>query len=113
MSCFGTGLVCNYGADPRLRFAKTFDQNMIKHIDVKKADFHTALFKAVLEAFTVPATVYRQLEKILTTMGENIAASKDKTKEKQQYWLMFTRYEWQPEVEDVESGECKSKDPKR
>jgi hypothetical protein len=75
---------------------KKFDQNMTKKIEVQKLDFHTAILKAVLKGFAVPATAYVQLEKILTTIGDNITFSKSKTQEKQQYWLMLTRYDYQP-----------------
>ena len=108
VSCFRTGSICNSEADPRLRFAKTFDQNMTKHIEVQKVDFHIAILKSILDGFTVPLTAYVQLEKILTTIGKNIEASKTVTQEKQQYWLMLTRYEWQPQLQTAQPGECKS-----
>lgn len=112
VSYFETGSICNCEADPRLRFAKTFDQNMTKHIEVQKVDFHTAILKSILEGFAVPQTAYVQLEKILTTIGDNITASKTKTQEKQQYWLMLTYYVWQPEIQTAQPGEYKSKDTK-
>lgn len=108
VSCFGTGSTWNCEADHRLRFAKTFEQNMTKHIEVQKVDFHTAILKAILEGFAVPVTAYIQLEKILTTIGDNITASKTKTQEKQQYWLMLTRYDWQPLIQTAQPGEWKS-----
>lgn len=112
VSCFGTGSLYNCEADPRLRFAKTFEQNMTKHIEVQKVDFHTAILKIILEGFAVPVTAFIQLEKILTTIGKNITASKNKTQEKQQYWLMLTRYDWQPQIQTAQPGECKGKDTK-
>lgn len=85
---------------------------MTKHIEVQKVDFHTAILKSILEGFAVPQTAYVQLEKILTTIGDNITASKTKTQEKQQYWLMLTYYVWQPEIQTAQPGEYKSKDTK-
>lgn len=85
---------------------------MTKHIEVQKVDFHTAILKTILEGFEVPLTAYIQLEKILTTIGDNITASRTKTQERQQYWLMLTRYDWQPLIQTAQPGECKSKDTK-
>ena len=85
---------------------------MTKHIEVQKVDFHTAILKAILEGFAVPETAYQQLEKILTTIGDNITASKSKTQEKQQYWLMLTRYDWQPLTQTAQPGEYKNQDSK-
>ena len=109
VSYYATVLIC--GADSRLRFAITFDHNVTKRIEVKKADFHTAILKAVLEGFAVPETVYYQLEKILTTIGDNITASRTKGGENQQYWLMLTRYDWQPEIETIQPGKRKKQRP--
>ena len=112
VSCFRTGSICNSEADPRFSFCKTFDQTMNKHIEVQKVDFHTAILKTILEGFAVPLTAYIQLEKILTTIGDNITAFKIKTLEKQQYWLMLTRYDWQPQIQTAQPVEYKSKDTK-
>ena len=83
---------------------------MTKHIEVQKVDFHTAILKSILDGFAVPLTAYVQLEKILTTIGDNITPSRTVTQEKQQYWLMLTRYEWEPLFQEVRPGECKSQD---
>ena len=85
---------------------------MTKHIEVQKVDFHTAILKTVLEGFSIPSTVYVQLEKLLTTIGDTITASKSQKMEKQQYWLMVTRYDWQPLIQTAQPGECKSKHAK-
>lgn len=82
---------------------------MTKHIEVQKVDFHTTILKTILEGFAVPETALIQLEKILTTIGDNITASKTTTQEKQQYWLMLTRYDWQPQIQTAQPGECKNK----
>ena len=65
---------------------------MTKHIKVQKVDFHTAILKAILEGFAIPEIAFIQLEKIrcTDTIGDNITASKTKTQDKQQYWLMLT-----------------------
>ena len=107
VSCPGSDAIYTSEADPRLRFQKTFDQGMTKHIEVQKVEFHTAILETILQGFAVPQTTYIQLEKILATIGDNIMASRTKTRDKQQYWLMLTRYEWQPEVQAVRPGECK------
>ena len=78
---------------------------MTKHIEVKRADFHTAILEKILEGFAIPLAAYEQLEEILTTIGDNITASRTKTQEKQQYWLMLTRYDWQPQIQTVQPGE--------
>ena len=85
---------------------------MTKHIEVQKVDFHTAILNSILDGFAVPLTAYNQLENILTTIGDNITASRTVTQEMQQYWLMLTRYEWQPQLQTARPGECKSQDTK-
>lgn len=83
---------------------KTFDQNQTKQIVAKKADFHTAILIAVLQAFSVPFSVFAQLETILKTIGDNLKYESEKKPESQQYWIMFTRYDWQPQVRKVQPG---------
>ena len=86
------------------RFAKTFDQNMTQHISVSKVDFHTAILQAVLKGFTVPTSVFVQLEAILQKIGDTISFGKQSNNEKQQYWIMFTRYDYQPITGTVQPG---------
>lgn len=80
---------------------------MTKHIEVQKVDFHTAILKAVLDGFAVPATAFVQLEKILTTIGDNIEFSRTKTQDRQQYWLMLTRYDWQNLIQTAQPGKSR------
>lgn len=87
-----------------LRFAKTFDQDMTKKIEVQRVDFHAAILKAILDGFAVPVTAFVQLEKILTTIGNNIEFSRTKTQDRQQYWLMLTRYDYQELIQTAQPG---------
>ena len=99
--------IYNIEADLILRFAKIFDENMTRHIEVQKEDFHAAIFKSVLDGFQIPVAAYATLEKILTTIGDNVTLAETKTQEKHQYWLMLTRYDWTAQTQTTQTGECR------
>jgi hypothetical protein len=83
-------------ADLFFRFAKTFEQLMSKHIETKTVEFHTAILTAVLEGFTIPTSVFGQLEKILGSISDGIIQAGSSSKaENMQYWIMLTRYDHQ------------------
>ncbi|KAK8070785.1 hypothetical protein PG997_010988 [Apiospora hydei] len=83
-------------------FAKTFDQNMSKHIEVKKVEFHAQILTTVLEGFSVPASTYGHLEGVLRKISDGIV--KAKTNDSQQYWIMITKYNWQPITQSTQTG---------
>lgn len=68
---------------------------MSQKITCKKVDFHLEILTAVLAGFSVPTTVFSQLEAILKTIGNNITLGKQTNQEKQQFWIMLTRFEYQ------------------
>ncbi|KAK8023938.1 hypothetical protein PG993_012004 [Apiospora rasikravindrae] len=84
------------------RFWKTFDQNMSKHIAVKKVELHAEILTTVLQGFSVPASVYGNLEKVLREISDGIV--KTKTDDSQQYWIMLTKYNWDPFTESSHAG---------
>ncbi|KAK7946446.1 uncharacterized protein PG986_010767 [Apiospora aurea] len=57
-------------------FAKSFDQNMSKHIEVKKVEFHAQILTTVLESFSVPASTYGNLESVLREISDGIVKAK-------------------------------------
>jgi hypothetical protein len=76
---------------------------MSKHIECRKVEFHTEIFKAALQGFTVPTSIFSALEKVLDTVVDGvIKASSEHASDGQQYWLMMTRYEYQPLLKRVQ-----------
>ena len=75
---------------------------MSKHIECQKFEFHGEIFKAALQGFSVPTSVFSVLEKVLDTVVDGvIKASSEKSSDGQQYWMMMTRYEYQPLLKRV------------
>ncbi|KAK8073937.1 hypothetical protein PG994_004836 [Apiospora phragmitis] len=84
--------------------AKTFAQNMSKHIAVNKAEFHTEILAAVLEGYAVPASVFNSLEKVMKKISDGIKLSSSRTANTQQYWIMLTKYNEQPITGTTQAG---------
>jgi len=85
-----------------LRFGKTFEQLMTKHIETKAVEFHTALLTTVLEGFMIPTSVFGQLEKILGSISNGILkAGSNNSSQNTQYWIMLTRYDYQAITQTV------------
>jgi len=73
--------------------AKTSDQNSDKQITVRKADFHTQILVQALQGITVPSTVLKSLDQIVSAIGDGIiTASLSKSSSQQQFWIMLTYY---------------------
>lgn len=76
---------------------------MSKHIQCKTVEFHVEILKAALEGFVVPTSVFSVLEKVLDTVVDGVLkASSQNASDGQQYWLMMTRYEYQPLLKRVQ-----------
>lgn len=70
-------------------------------INVKKAEFHTEILKAVLEGFMIPVTVYSQLEKVLTSIGDGVLKVGMTNKSQSIiFWTEMVRYDWNPVTRD-------------
>ncbi|KAI9705868.1 MAG: hypothetical protein M1836_005274 [Candelina mexicana] len=83
-------------------FAKTQGTNQEKSISCKKFEFHNELVQAVLEGFLIPQSVFAQFERVLSIMNNDIAKlTSDKQSQNFQYWIMLTRYDYQPIVKTV------------
>jgi hypothetical protein len=79
---------------------------MHKQFEVKKGDFHSQLLDKVLDGCSVPASTYPDLERTLRRINDGIlAASQAGFNDKQQYWIMLTRYECAPGSQLVKAGE--------
>ncbi|KAK8109481.1 hypothetical protein PG999_007618 [Apiospora kogelbergensis] len=85
-------------------FVKTFEQNVQKHIEVKKIEFHTAILTKALEGFGVPASVFSTLEPVLQSISEGIKTSSTREGKLGQYWIMLTKYNWDPATETTRTG---------
>lgn len=80
---------------------------MKKHIAVKKLEFHNEILTAVLEGYAVPTSVFSNLEKILKQISDGITkVSSTETDDSQQYWIMLTKYIWEPQDKTVQAGKC-------
>ena len=92
----------------RFRFPKTSEQNLTRHIEVPKVEVHGAILMALLQGFSVSAGVLMQLENVVKIVNDGIvSASSSNTRDKQQYWLMLTRYHHEPDsgrVQPSKSG---------
>lgn len=77
------------------RFVKTVDQSMNKEIKTKVLSFHSEILTNVLEGYAIPSSVFAHLEKALKQIAEGIKLSGENAKEAQQYWIMFTKYEYE------------------
>ncbi|KXJ89491.1 hypothetical protein Micbo1qcDRAFT_212972 [Microdochium bolleyi] len=84
-------------------FAKTFDQGMSRHLRCPARDLHGELKKTVLEGFAVPNSAYDALETPLQTICDGLNASASASDNDMMYWIMMTRYQWQPIIEDSEA----------
>lgn len=78
----------------RVRFAKTFDRAISKHIETTKSDFHSEILTTVLEDFSIPTSVYSTLEQLLSQISSGISLSTSSGSEAQQYWIMLTKYNY-------------------
>lgn len=67
---------------------------MYKHIESKKADFHSNLLSIMLEGFSVPTSVFSDLEQVLKQISDGISLSTSSGREAQQYWIMLTKYDY-------------------
>ncbi|RKK81839.1 hypothetical protein BFJ69_g3447 [Fusarium oxysporum] len=76
-------------------FARTFDQSMNKEIKTKALSFHPEILTNVLEGYAIPSSVFANLEKALKQIAEGIKLSGENAEEAQQYWIMFTKYEYE------------------
>lgn len=70
------------------------DQNMTKHIESKKAEFHSNILSNVLEGFSIPTSVFSALEQLLKQISDGISLSTTSGSEAQQYWIMLTKYNY-------------------
>ncbi|KAI9798155.1 MAG: hypothetical protein M1833_004904 [Piccolia ochrophora] len=83
-------------------FAKTFDQVVSKKIACKKIEFHGEILKAALQGFTVPTSVMGALEAVLEKIAKDIELGGKKAADGMQYWIMMTRYVYQPMLQSVQ-----------
>ncbi|RBQ79720.1 hypothetical protein FVER14953_21145 [Fusarium verticillioides] len=84
-------------------FAKTMDQAMSKEIKTKAVSFHPQILTNVLEGYSIPSTVFTNLEKVLKQIAEGIKLSGETSKEAQQYWVMFTKYQYEEISQNVQA----------
>ncbi|ETS72937.1 hypothetical protein PFICI_15329 [Pestalotiopsis fici W106-1] len=82
-------------------FAKTFDENMSIHVEAKQADFHSEILSRILKDFSVPNTVFEDLEKILERISEGIVSSSESSSRSPQYWIMLTKYNWSADTQTM------------
>ncbi|MCJ1309936.1 hypothetical protein MMC25_003597 [Agyrium rufum] len=76
---------------------------MSKHLETKKAEFHSEILTTVLDGFQIPSTVFESLEQVLGTIATGVQASTSDTPEARQYWIMLTKYDYMPEVKTVQT----------
>lgn len=67
---------------------------MTKHIESKKAEFHSNILSNVLEGFSIPTSVFSALEQLLKQISDGISLSTTSGSEAQQYWIMLTKYNY-------------------
>lgn len=67
---------------------------MSKHIESKKAEFHSQILSSVLEGFSIPTAVFSALEQVLKQISNGISVSTSSGSEAQQYWIMLTKYNY-------------------
>ncbi|RBA10536.1 hypothetical protein FPRO05_05125 [Fusarium proliferatum] len=84
-------------------FAKSFDQAMNKEIKAKAISFHPQILTNVLEGYSIPTSVFTNLEKVLKQIAEGIKLSGENSKEAQQYWVMFTKYQYEEISQTVQA----------
>ncbi|KAF5557187.1 peptidase cysteine serine trypsin [Fusarium phyllophilum] len=76
-------------------FAKTFDQPMHLEINTKAISLHSQMLANVLEGYSIPTSAFTNLEKVLEQIAEGIKLSGENRREEQQYWVMFTKYQYE------------------
>jgi hypothetical protein len=76
---------------------------MSREIKCKKVEFHAEIFTTVLKGFAIPSSVFSALEKVLDVMVNGVlTVTSEKASAEQQYWIMLTRYEYQPLLNRVQ-----------
>jgi hypothetical protein len=87
------------------RFERSKDENVAHTFQCKSVDFHKNLLNVVLDGFVVPGNVYKPLHDALSSIADNIKMASKKTDDQQmQYFIMLTKFEWQPKSETVQTG---------
>lgn len=80
---------------------------MNKKIESKIFEFHSEILTVVLEGLSIPSSVYTNLEKVLGEIANGIKLQGKDSSETQQYWIMLTKYEYEPISQIVEADKYK------
>ncbi|KAH7253105.1 hypothetical protein B0J15DRAFT_549835 [Fusarium solani] len=83
------------------------DMTMNKKIESKIFEFHSEILTVVLEGLSIPSSVYTNLEKVLGEIANSIKLQGKDSSETQQYWIMLTKYEYEPISQIVEADKYK------
>lgn len=102
MCCMKDPLLTDY------RFPKTFDEAIHKRIETRAPSFHCEILTNVLEGYVIPTSVFANLEKVIKQIAEGIKLSGESSREQQQYWVMFTRSEYEEITQTVQAGKLPS-----
>ncbi|EXL63179.1 hypothetical protein FOCG_01545 [Fusarium oxysporum f. sp. radicis-lycopersici 26381] len=84
-------------------FPKTFDEAIHKRIETRAPSFHCEILTNVLEGYVIPTSVFANLEKVIKQIAEGIKLSGESSREQQQYWVMFTRSEYEEITQTVQA----------
>lgn len=84
------------------------DENISKHIQTTKASFHAGLLAATLEGFSIPNMAFRSLKIPLKRISDGIELSIANNSADQQYWIMLTKYNYQPLNQTVQASKSKA-----
>ncbi|KAK2692064.1 hypothetical protein QWA68_009052 [Fusarium oxysporum] len=84
-------------------FPKTFDEAMHKRIGTRAPSFHSKILTNVLEGYVIPTSVFANLEKVIKQIAEGIKLSGESSREPQQYWVMFTKPEYDETTQTVQA----------
>ncbi|KAK2936519.1 Peptidase S1, PA clan, chymotrypsin-like fold [Fusarium oxysporum f. sp. vasinfectum] len=84
-------------------FLKTFDEATHKRIKTRAASFHSKILTNVLEGYAIPTSAFANLEKLIKQIAEGIKLSGESSREPQQYWVMFTKSEYEEITQTVQA----------
>lgn len=77
---------------------------MNRRIESRISEFHSKIMAVVLEGFSIPPSVYKNLERVLDEITNGIKLQGNHSSETQQYWIMLTKYEYEPISGTVQAG---------
>ncbi|KAJ5636305.1 uncharacterized protein N7484_009618 [Penicillium longicatenatum] len=82
--------------------SQNYDEVQSRNIECSKLDLHTTLLKHVLEGFSVPGNIMGKLHKALDSISQGIiSVAKENDTQSMQYFIMLTRYEYEPALERI------------